>query len=426
MYLTTVAVLWYYNNCKLEEVVVRDSPAHVFISVIYTQFLICLAVLQCVLGIIGSCLISWLKRHFYVEKPGHNPLKIPFEVLKYAWRHSRPEHRSAFTYWEEDIPPRIDLGKNKYGGPFTTEQVEDIKTFLRILLLLFTLVGFHLSNVDSSTVFSQLAITKCPSFWILMLIGDPMHLVMLVIIIGVPFHQFILLRYCKKYLPNMLKRMGIGLFCCLLKGIVDIALQATSNDQYTECTRSASSPLANCYILKLQVTDNETCSSYNLLSDNDCALQNGPFLLLIIPNLLQGLACLLVFLTALEFICAQAPLRLKGILIGAWYALLSISTLTDTITQIYLKDKIAWEVFEEVKVFLVAMSFLSFLYFSQHYHYCVRDDTINFHFLTEEKYEREFALRDEYERQRQDELRTLYQSVRNPITFGATENIVFS
>ena len=134
----------------------------------------------------------------------------------------------------------------------------------------------------------------------------------------------------------------------------------------------------------------------------------------------------MVFLTALEFICAQAPLRLKGILIGAWYALLSISTLTDTITQIYLKDKIAWEVFEEVKVFLVAMSFLSFLYFSQHYHYCVRDDTINFHFLTEEKYEREFALRDEYERQRQDELRTLYQSVRNPITFGATENIVFS
>ena len=29
-----------------------------------------------------------------------------------------PERRSAFTYWEEDIPRRIDLGKSKYGGPF--------------------------------------------------------------------------------------------------------------------------------------------------------------------------------------------------------------------------------------------------------------------------------------------------------------------
>ena len=26
--------------------------------------------------------------------------------------HKVPEHRSAFTYWEEDIPRRIDLGKN--------------------------------------------------------------------------------------------------------------------------------------------------------------------------------------------------------------------------------------------------------------------------------------------------------------------------
>ena len=29
--------------------------------------------------------------------------------------------------------PRIDFGKSKYGGPFTTEQVEDVKTFFRAL-----------------------------------------------------------------------------------------------------------------------------------------------------------------------------------------------------------------------------------------------------------------------------------------------------
>ena len=426
LYLTAMAVLWYYNNCKLEEAVVRDSPSHIFISVIYTQFLICLAALQCVLGILGSCLIARMKKHFYVEKPGYNPLKIPYKVLNYAWRHKCPEHRSAFTYWEEDIPPRIDLGKSKYGGPFTTEEVEDTKTFLRILFILLSLAGFHLSNTDSSTTFSQLANTQCPSFWILMLTGDPMHLVTFIIIIGVPIHQLLMLRYCKIYLPNMLKRMGTGLFCCLLKGIADLIIQAVNSDSHPECIQSAESTLVSCYILKMQVIENKTCSSYNLFPHNDCALQNGPFLLLIIPNLLQGLASLLVFLTALEFICAQAPLRLKGILIGVWYALTSISVLTTTITQIYLKDEIAWEVFEEVKLFFIASSFLLFLYLSQRYSYRVREETINYHLLAEEKYEREFTLRDEYEQQRQDELKSLYQSVRLPVTFGATDDIASS
>ncbi len=36
-------------------------------------------------------------------------------------------NRSAFTYWEENIPSRLDLGKSRFGGPFTTEQVEDVR-----------------------------------------------------------------------------------------------------------------------------------------------------------------------------------------------------------------------------------------------------------------------------------------------------------
>ena len=30
---------------------------------------------------------------------------------------------------EDDYPSRIDLGKDKYGGLFTVEEVEDVKTF---------------------------------------------------------------------------------------------------------------------------------------------------------------------------------------------------------------------------------------------------------------------------------------------------------
>ena len=52
---------------------------------------------------------------FHIEPAGNNPFATVYQVLKYSWKHKVPERRSAFTYWEEDIPRRIDLGKNKYG-----------------------------------------------------------------------------------------------------------------------------------------------------------------------------------------------------------------------------------------------------------------------------------------------------------------------
>ena len=42
----------------------------------------------------------------------------------------------AFTYWEDELPSHIDFNKRKYRGPFTTEQVEDVKIFLRLLVII--------------------------------------------------------------------------------------------------------------------------------------------------------------------------------------------------------------------------------------------------------------------------------------------------
>ena len=60
-------------------------------------------------------------------------LTLAYKVLKYAVKNKHPQRRSAFTYCEDELPSRIDFGKRKYGGPFTTEQVEDVKTFLRLI-----------------------------------------------------------------------------------------------------------------------------------------------------------------------------------------------------------------------------------------------------------------------------------------------------
>uniref|UniRef100_A0A1X7TW42 ADF-H domain-containing protein n=2 Tax=Amphimedon queenslandica TaxID=400682 RepID=A0A1X7TW42_AMPQE len=71
-----------------------------------------------------------------------NPIKLIIRVLCYARKHKYPENRSALTYWEEEAPSRLDLGKDKYGGPFTEEEVEDVKTFFRMLPLYIAIFGF--------------------------------------------------------------------------------------------------------------------------------------------------------------------------------------------------------------------------------------------------------------------------------------------
>lgn len=88
-----------------------------------------------------------LKHVFIIEPQCTNPFQLLYGVLKYAFENTRPRARSAFTYWEEGIPSRIDLGKSKYGGPFSNEEVEDVKTFMRTTCVLVAasvfMLGYH-------------------------------------------------------------------------------------------------------------------------------------------------------------------------------------------------------------------------------------------------------------------------------------------
>ena len=170
------------------------------------------------------------KKHFYVQRAGLNPFKNIYKVLKYSWKHKVPEHRSAFTYWEEDIPRRIDLGKNKYGGPFTNEEVEDTKTFLRILPLLLCLFGYHLAG-DGYSAPIQLQRTSCPSLPVLLLIVyNPQHLPALVRVVGIPLYRLVIIKVIPKVKTvRMLTKMWVGLYLSLLQVAICIIVVVIVN-----------------------------------------------------------------------------------------------------------------------------------------------------------------------------------------------------
>ena len=46
---------------------------------------------------------------------------------------------------------RIDLGKHKYGGPFTVDEVEYVKAFFRLVKLLVSLVGVFIALISIET-----------------------------------------------------------------------------------------------------------------------------------------------------------------------------------------------------------------------------------------------------------------------------------
>ena len=72
---------------------------------------------------------------FFQQPVKTNPIKQIYQVMKYAAKNKYPRLRSAFAYWEDKPYSRINLGKSKYGGPLTTEQVEGVKACFRILLV---------------------------------------------------------------------------------------------------------------------------------------------------------------------------------------------------------------------------------------------------------------------------------------------------
>ena len=418
----SIGVLAYYRFCTMvldvEDISKMYSALHPYYFDIACVAVLFMGTLQLVCACVGLCLLVYYKKHFNIDRTGEHPLKLIYKVLKYAWKHKCPENRSAFTYWEEDIPPRIDLGKSKYGGPFTTEEVEDTKTFFSILLLLLSLFGFHLSGHGYSVV-DQLLRKQCPTNWVTI---DPMHFTLLVIIFGIPIYQ-LSTRCCQNYNPNMLKRMGIGVFLCLIKVVVEISMQATLASGI-ECQHfDNTSSVDSCYFLTSEINISGSCQTISNVTDNFfyCNQNDTPYFLLIIPNILQGLSYLLVFMTALEFICAQAPLRLKGLLVGVWYALLAVTYMFVELPELFTINNLVWKVFHACKACIMLLSLALYICISKRYQYRLRDEVVNEQFLIEEIFERELALAAEYERENEDEINAILKRIveDNGTNYGA-------
>ena len=248
------------------------------------------------LGIITVCVAAVLVshglfNHYLDTTPVNtvNPVKLIVRVLCYARKHKYPENRSALTYWEEEAPSRLDLGKDKYGGPFTEEEVEDVKTILRLLPLVFifglsgTLYGIFAESMNAK-------LYGC---------NDPVKglEVRIIMYIFLLIFMLLILRHPRlhKYIPSMLKRIGMGLTLIVFANIIYTVAAFIGNYQFGEIFR--------CFTVFIQTS---------LVKRQDW---------LYFHEITQAIVWYINDVVAIEFTLAQCPKSMRGTMIGLWFFL---------------------------------------------------------------------------------------------------------
>ena len=344
------------------------------------------------------------RSHLYIQPTRRNPIKKVYLVLKYAWNHTVPERRSAFTYWESDVPARIDLGKHKYGGPFSNEDVEDTKTLLALLLVIVSLFGMEIDREDFLTVTHLIQSGLCPSTTLFLAAAESSTYVFhLTIIVGVPFYRFFLLPFFWRNLPRMMRRMWLGLVCVLLQVCVYFILTVIASVNPQGDYEQMNFATRQCFLSHTFSMQNGSC-----VAPSPSTSVDGIFGWVLLAQFLNGLSYLLVFVTTMEFLCAQAPHYIQGMLIGLWYSATALKYLLTGIGFELLAHSTGFAIFAGVKVAMATISLMMYSFVSKRYHYRERDEAVNFQVMIEDQYEREIRQALFHERQ---EERHLFESV---------------
>ncbi len=140
---------------------------------------------------------------------------------------------------EDEFPSRLNLGKHKYGGPFTTKQVEDVKVFRGILkvvsvigpvfmlqiaaqsiLPLFAMHNVYIVSHDNASVMQEIHHE-----------GMTRHIFIsngflspLLVVVCIPLYLCLIRPRIFYYVPGILKRIGVGIILITLSLVIALAM----------------------------------------------------------------------------------------------------------------------------------------------------------------------------------------------------------
>ena len=279
----------------------------------YTSLSYFVLPLSCTLSILSDCCFS----HWLVKEPvTNNPLKLIYQVLKYAVKNKYPRLRSAFTHWEDKPYSRIDLGKNKYRGPFTIEQVEDVKTFFRILAVfgcctpMFILFSSLQNLLDIQYIDNQFLHIKSCYYQTCILHLDYIYNNCFSCSSDRVHFVSSLLMKCTRCINFSIRgRFILGIFVIILYELHLLGIELV-------VTQTSDLHNSTCFYV-----NEETVSLYWLIP----------------PKVLYGISAYILLTSSVEFIAAQAPYSMRGLLFGIGILLYGLSAALSILCYLLVK-----------------------------------------------------------------------------------------
>ena len=250
------------------------------------------------------------RRHFNRDRVKYNPYKMIFKVLNFARKNKYPVGPvSAFAHCYDYHPSRLDYAKERYGGPFTTSDVEDVKAFKNVFIMLLALGPTLLAQVPTSSVLFRTLSTHVGDGFLFKTNTtcwrkfDIENIAPFVVTICFPLYIWLIYSVLRNRPIKMLHRLMIGILLSILSVVsmlvIDLAGHVTI---YTQ--KNQAQPV--CMFEQDEYIKNT---------------MNIHWAVLIFPGLTKEFSYGIVMATSLEFISAQSPQTMKGVLVGSLFAL---------------------------------------------------------------------------------------------------------
>ena len=343
------------------------------------------------------CLARYKRQWFLIHAASKNPYKMVYKVIRFAMHHKNPIRRSAFTYCEDELPSRMDLGKQKYGGPFSMEEVEDVKVFLGIVCLLLTLGPVFTSDIvrtsfmyefsihlegDSSNNNNTNGVTGKGNYFIS--VFNLGILTEVLTVISIAMYICLIRPFFLSSKPIILKGIGLGMLLLLLSLISLLLIDVLDSTMVQ--------PHHGCFL-----------SSNINASNTTLSLGHISWWYLILPHTFNALGYTSFYPSAYAFICAQSPHAMKGLLIGTFFAIKGIFQLLGALISLsFLK----WNknfimscgsIYFLINIVFSLVGIITYICAARKYHYRQRDEPDNIYRYAEEYYDKSDSEADHEE-----------------------------
>ena len=354
----SIVVYWYIFGYPLGSGLATFS--HCFIS----NELYCQSVDLCVSGVaITIVMVTYylLKHHLDTTPLLTNPIKLIVKVLNYARKNKYPRLRSALTYWEESAPSRLDLGKDKYGGPFTEEEVEDVKTVLRFCPLLVCISVITVATIVPRSLHNRTSIIERCAY------GYTTMVSLVAILLITLLYKMFFSRLCHRCIPSMLKRIGLGLCIVFLSLLVYIPIDVVNYKTVSNCTATFEGSTTNTILVL----------SFRVLND---------------------IGSILIATVLLELTVAQSPGNMRGLMVGLWFCYAFVSVLLNYAIRMSLNQVHSHCVLYSHVTAVVCVLLVTAIYcvLAKRYKLRVRNEVYNIHHVVATTYDRYIQQSAEY------------------------------